>query len=305
MDQLRNYAPILLFCYKRLNTLKNTVDALLKNPECIDSDLYIFSDSFKDGKDQKAVEDVREYIKTIGGFKNIYINISSENKGLANSIIGGVTQVLSLRDSVIVLEDDLATSTNFLSFMNFCLDKFKTESKVFSISGYSFNLGISSKYLYDLYFLNRGWSWGWATWKDRWETVDWKVADYSNFIQDKKAQKDFSKGGSDLNAMLRKQMSGKLDSWAIRWFFQQYKQSGLTVYPTISKVNNEGFDADATHTSGSASRYTTKIDSSGYKEFLTPETIMNTKELQYKFQQKMGLKARIISKLRTIIKKLI
>jgi GT2 family glycosyltransferase len=156
-------APILLFTYKRLATLKQTVAALQNNPMAKESDLFIFSDGAKYESDEIIVAQIRDYLNEISGFKSLKIIKAEKNKGLANSIIDGVTQVMELYEHVIVLEDDLITTPNFLDFMNSCLNKYRASEEVFSISGYSFNLGKEPGNENDNYFLTRGWSWGWAT----------------------------------------------------------------------------------------------------------------------------------------------
>ena len=295
-------APIILFTYKRLDTLQLTVDALKKNYLAKDSDLIIFSDAAKTSKDQVAVNNVRTYLKTISGFKSITINEANTNKGLANSIIDGVSLVLQQHESVIVLEDDLVSSPNFLNYMNEALSFYKYENAVFSISGYSFNLELSDKIKEDSYFINRGWSWGWATWRNRWEQIDWEINDYSNFIQNKNERREFSKGGSDLNAMLDKQMTGNLDSWAIRWFYNQYKVKGLTLYPVQSKIFNAGFGKEATHTVGSSKRYIPVLDKGDKISQTFPNKIEINNLAQKKFQKKMGYLSRLKSKIETLLK---
>lgn len=298
---MKSLAPIVLFTYKRLDTLKLTVQALQSNFLAEDSELYIFSDAARGDVDQKAVDDVRAYLQSIEGFKTITIYESEYNKGLATSIIEGVSQVLQIHEDVIVLEDDLITTPNFLDFMNQSLVQFQAEKTVFSVSGFSFNLQIEDKYIYDTYFLNRGWSWGWATWRNRWDKTDWEIKDYNEFIKDRKAQKIFSEGGSDLNGMLKKQMNSDLDSWAIRWFYNQFKFKGLTVYPVKSTVLNEGFGINATHTKGSSRRYMPILDTSNKRDFVHPVIVGLTVKAQQKFQVKMGYLSRLISKVETII----
>lgn len=297
-------APILLFTYKRLDTLKQTVDALKKNKLADQSELYLFSDAAKVEKDRPIVQEVRDFLKTISGFKKINIIEAEKNKGLATSIIDGVTSVFKEFDKLIVLEDDLNTTSNFLYFMNSCLDKYEHQPSAFSISGYSFNLGLSEKDTEDAYFINRGWSWGWATWKDRWNEVDWKVRDYQDFVRDTKARKEFAKGGSDLNKMLDTQMSGDLDSWAIRWFYHQFKIKGLTIYPVYSKVFNNGFDQFATHTNGSGKRYLPSLDLKEKIDFSLPESVEVNPYYQNQFSRKMGILSRVISKLETIFQRI-
>ncbi|MRX63330.1 sugar transferase [Maribacter luteus] len=297
-------SPILLFTYKRLEALKNTIGALQKNNLAESSELYIFSDGPKSEKDAERIGEVRAFLKTIRGFKAVHISESMVNKGLANSIIDGVSQILKTSETVIVLEDDLLTTPNFLKYMNDALAYYKTVGKAFSISGYSFDLRCSEDPQHSTYFLNRGWSWGWATWRDRWEKVDWEVSDYSSFARDKKLQKKFAEGGSDLNKMLREQMTGQLDSWAIRWFYHQFKVGGVTLYPLGSKVYNNGFDEFATHTSGSDKRYVPYLDTTHKMDFIFPEAAEIHPEYQRMFNKKMGIISRVRSKIGTILKKL-
>ncbi len=297
---MKNMVPILLFTYKRLDALKKTIEALSANELADQSDLYIFSDGPKTEKDAAAIQKVRAYLKTVQGFKNINIKASEGNKGLAKSIISGVSEVMKLSDKVIVMEDDLLTTSNFLTFMNNALTKYENEEKVFSVSGYSMNLNQDVNNTSETYFLNRGWSWGWATWKSRWDDVDWEMKDYDIFKNDKRKKSEFAMGGSDLNKMLRNQMEGALDSWAIRWFYHQFKVSGLTLYPVYSKVYNNGFDQLATHTTGSNNRYLPLLDKDLSNEISYPKTIEISQNYQKAFLKNMGVKARIRSKVETI-----
>jgi len=298
---MNKLSPILLFTYKRFDVLKKTIEALQNNPLAAESDLYIFSDGPKNQEDEEIINNIRTYLKSVKGFKDLKIEASTKNKGLANSIIDGVNSVFKSEDRVIVLEDDLLTTPNFLDFMNQALKTYQNHENVFSISGYSFDLRNGDTDPNLTYFLNRGWSWGWATWKNRWEEVDWTVASYPEFAKNKKQRKEFSKGGSDLNAMLDKQMNGKLDSWAIRWFYHQFKINGLTLYPLGSKIYNDGFDEHATHTNGSQKRYIPFLDKDNSTEFEFPKQSLITKKYQKKFQHKMGILARIRSKIETLI----
>ncbi|WP_018613828.1 glycosyltransferase [Segetibacter koreensis] len=268
-------APILLFAYKRLDTLTRTVAALQQNYLAKQSELFVFSDAAKTSSDVTEINEVRKFLKTITGFKNIEIYESDKNKGLSNSIISGVTQVINKYGKVIVLEDDLLTSTNFLSYMNEGLEHYKTNQQVFSISGYSYQLKVDNKK--DIYFTKRGSSWGWGTWKEKWEKVDWEVKDYDEFKKSSTLQKDFNKMGSDLSSMLKKQMDGKMDSWAIRWCYHQFKHNLYSVYPSVSKVKNIGFGDGATHTFDYFNRYETSLDESGKLNFIFGDPYIDKK----------------------------
>lgn len=241
-------APIALFVYNRIDTLKQTVEALQKNYLAPESELIIFSDAGKDQKDQLSVQVVREYLKTIVGFKTIIIHEAAYNKGLATSIIEGVTMVLDDYESIIVLEDDLIISKNFLDFINQALEFYKKDEKIFSVSGWSLKLETIKRIKFDNYVHLRMSSWGWGIWKDKWTQIPWEKNYYINYLSDKKIENGFKKVSPDLPRMLKKYISGKNQSWAIRASFFQFLNNKYTVAPKMSKVNNIGFGKGATHT---------------------------------------------------------
>lgn len=296
---MNNLAPIILFTYKRLEPLKLTINAILKNHLVTDTDLIIYSDGPKSFNDIEIIDKIRLYLKSLSGFKSITLNYSEKNLGLANSIIYGVTATLEKYDKVIVLEDDLITSTNFLVFMNYALDKYESIEKVFSISGFSFDF--NSKHVEeDGYFLNRTWPWGWATWLNRWNKVDWSVPEYQNFKLDKNLRKKFSYLGSDVNSMLDKQQNGLLDSWSIRWTFYVFSKNGLVLFPKISKVINNGWDEFATNNKGLNDRYITSFDVTNNFDFNLPAEIKINQKFQKLLLSKMSFKSRFINKIKEI-----
>ena len=258
-------SPIILFVYNRLEQTQQTIKSLKKNFLAGESDLFIFSDGQKNDADKENVLRVRQYIKTIQGFNNVIVFESPENNGLANSIISGVTQIIKQQDKAIVLEDDLVTSPNFLSYMNKALIYYQNNEKIFSIAGYTPPIKNPQQ---DIYFTQRASSWGWATWQNRWKSLKWDLTvDYELFRKDKTQQKKFNIMGSDMCRMLDNQMTGKINSWAIRWCFNQFLTQQYTVYPTISKITNIGTNSFATHTKDKFNRFATPPDETGKVNF--------------------------------------
>lgn len=293
-------APICLFTYNRLEETKQTVEALQNNFLAKQSELFVFSDGPKNKDSIQNVDLIRAYIKTISGFKKITVFESSENKGLANSIISGVTKVFKKYDSVIILEDDLITSANFLNFMNQALSFYNNQSNIFSISGYTMDISGLEKIEGDFYFGCRASSWGWATWKNRWASVDWEVSNYSKFINNRSDIKRFNKGGSDMTKMLKSQMSGKIDSWAIRFCFQQFLDKKACLFPKISKVQSIGFSEEATHTVG-AKKFITTLDVGNKKKFTFKRFTKYDEKLLHSFREKFSIKQRLLDKISRFI----
>jgi hypothetical protein len=251
---MQTLAPIALFVYNRPDHTERTLKFLRQNELAAESRLFIFSDGARTEKDESKVSEVRTLLRTIDGFKSIKIIESLKNKGLAQSVISGANEILQQYQKIIVLEDDLLTSTDFLSFMNEALDRYKEQTAIFSVTGYSYPLAPLKNYLYSAYFSHRGSSWSWATWLDRWQTIDWEIKD--DFINNKMQQQAFNKTcGPDLSNMLIKQLNGKIDSWAIRFAYNAFIQGKLHVLAAKNKVKNIGHDNTGTH-----SPKTTKYD---------------------------------------------
>ncbi len=239
------FSPIALFVYKRLEHTKQTVNSLLANKESHASKLYIFSDAAKTAKDENAVSEVRKYIDSITGFAQITIVKQEHNRGLANSIISGVTNVLFENETIIVVEDDLLLSPFFLRYMNDALILYKEEISVASIHGYNYPLQIN---LPETFFLRGADCWGWATWKDRWDCFEPDSAKLLNIIQQENLENVFDYGGYAGNIkMLRSQAAGKIDSWAIRWHATNFLANKYTLSPGTSLVQNIGMDGGGTH----------------------------------------------------------
>ena len=231
---MENLAPIILFVYNRPEHIRRTAEYLLKNRLAESSKLFIFSDGPKNEKDEQKIAEVRRYLKSIRGFKEIKITEREKNLGLANSVISGVNQIFESYKKVIVLEDDIISSPSFLKYMNDALDFYKKDEKIFSISGYSYPIEIPDSYKNDIFISCRTSSWGWGTWKDRWEKVDWEVKDFDSFVRDKNAQSLFNQAGDDVTPMLKAQMWGKIDSWAIIWAYTHFKHNAFCLLPVHS-----------------------------------------------------------------------
>jgi len=161
------FAPIVLFTYNRPWHTRRTIEALQKNHLASESVIFIFSDGPKTEEDEPKVEEVRKFLKTIQGFKQIEIIEREKNWGLAKNIIDGVTKVVNEYGKVIVLEDDIVTSPSFLKFMNEALNRFEDKEKVMHISGYMYP--IKTEGLPDTFFIKPTSCWGWATWKRAWK----------------------------------------------------------------------------------------------------------------------------------------
>ena len=237
------YAPVVLFVYNRINHVKEVINALSNNLESIDTDLYIFSDGPKNDSDETKINNLRNYLKTIIGFKSVKVVENENNLGLTNSIISGLNTIFKSHENVIVLEDDILTSRFFLKYMNSALVLYSNEKKVGSISGYRYPPILQSRFNF---FIKGGDCWGWATWKDRWDDFSLDI-DYRSNMTNFYIKMHFNYLYSyKFTEILSKSYLEK-KTWAIRWHCHLYFNNQLTLYPHKTLVNNIGNDGSGTN----------------------------------------------------------
>jgi len=277
-----NLAPVCLFVYNRLEETKQTIKALQNNFLAPKSHLYIFSDGSKNENSRSKVQAVRNYIHSIKGFKNVHVFESRTNKGLATSIIDGVTKIINEYDRVIVLEDDLITTPNFLNFINQALEFYEFDKKIQSVNGFSLDLKSTIKYEKDVFFMDRTYSWGWATWKNKWELCEFDEKNIRSSLNTNNI-KEFKKYfGEDIFRMLLSSLNGVNDSWYVRWVYSHFINSHFSVYPVESKVFNIGYGTNATHCT-TIDVLETRHDSSFKVNFIMDKNIHVNKKLRKEF----------------------
>ena len=269
MNQQSHMAPIALFTYNRPRHTRKTVEALQKNELAEKSDLFVYADGPRRMEHADMVREVREYIGTINGFKSVSIIERDENYGLARSIITGVTEIVNRFGKIIVLEDDMVTSPYFLHYMNQALELYANEENVISIHGYSYPVHTK---LPETFFLKGADCWGWATWKRGWDLFEADGAKLLKELKSRNLEQRFDFFGTyDYTRMLKEQIAGKNDSWAVRWYASALLNDRLTLYPGQSLVHNIGTDNSGIHC-GETNDYRTDIASKpAHLERLRPE----------------------------------
>lgn len=239
------YAPIVLFVYRRPEHARRTLEYLRANPEAAESDLVIFSDGAKGEADAAQVAEVRQLIRDVPGFGSVRVVESERNRGLAASVVAGVTQVVEEFGRVIVLEDDMETAPGFLRFMNRALEKFESDERITSIQGYSPiepEPGISC-------FLRRGANcWGWGTWRRAWRLFDPDAGRLLAEIEKAGETDTFDlEGAFPFCRMLRDRSQNRVDSWAICWQASNFAAGKYALHTMFPLVRNIGAGKDSTH----------------------------------------------------------
>ncbi len=252
-------APVTLFVYNRPAHTRKTLHSLMANKYAAQSDLYIYADGAKPGAsevDIANIEETRRVIREEKWCKSVNIIESKTNRGLAASIIKGVSEVVRLHERIIVLEDDLVTGPYFLSFMNEALELYKFNDEVACISGYVYPV---KKKLPDTFFIKGADCWGWATWSRAWNIFEPDGKKLLQELEQRSLESKFDFENSyPYIQMLKDQINQVNNSWAIRWYASAFVANKLCLYPGRSLVQNIGIDGSGTH-SGSSDKWEVKL----------------------------------------------
>lgn len=240
------YAPIAMFVYNRIDHPLQVIDSLLQNTESKYTDLYIFSDGPRYLNDITPISSLRKKLHKVRGFKSVTVFERKTNYGLAINLIDGISRVLETNDSVIVIEDDIVVNTNFLAFMNQCLQKYKNNHQIFTVQATTGDPDNVS----DVITRAQPDCWGLAIWKDRWDLFERNVAGAFMDINanDMELRRKLNNNNSiniswQIDANLRNQRS----TWGIYLNYTSIKYNKLNIFPRYQIIKNIGQDGTGVH----------------------------------------------------------
>ena len=265
-------APIIVFAYDRPDHLRQTLAALAKNDLASQSVLYVYCDgprdwsgaasSFPSGRDGvgsyisrrygvmhcskkeydaylERIVEVRKVAHAQREFKELHVVEREKNIGLADNIVGAVTEIVNKYDRVIAFEDDIVTTRGCLTYLNGALELYKDDEQVMHISAWMYpNKGqFPTTFFYDSPYP----AGGWATWKRAWDHFNPDTADHVRYWENN--WKEFDIEGEDyLSRQLIGNLNGTLKTWYIKWYSSMRRMGGLCLYPRTAMSNNIGFD---------------------------------------------------------------
>lgn len=241
-------APIIITVYNRLSHFKLAINSLKKNELAQKSELYVVSDAASCESDRKIVCQIRNYASSIEGFKKVYLLFWEHNLGSNASWQTAIKIVLESHNSFIGMEDDIIVAPSYLEFLNAGLQYYESDKRVFCICAFTVPFKLPLNYSEDIYFYNGLSPWGFAIWKDRYQAIDESFYDrYSELKKNKKMYKKFLSIGFYIKGILLADSKGEIEAGDMRWYYHMVKNDLCSVFPTVSKAQNWGFDGSGEH----------------------------------------------------------
>ncbi|MBF7072232.1 hypothetical protein ISG33_02300 [Glaciecola sp. MH2013] len=290
---------VVFFAFNRPDKLKNTIKSYLSCFNAQTDDIFVYIDGPRNLKERVLTNECFQVSSEL--ISQATIISREDNLGLKHSIHGGISDVLKQYEAVIVIEDDLKLEPEFYNYMRTGLIKYDGNEKVYQISGYNYNPEEGT----DAFFLPIITSWGWATWRSRWKGFD-LTTNYQSLLMTKSDKKRYNFGGSfNFSRMISLEYSGKISSWAIRWYSYVYSYNGLTLYPPQSLVVNDGFNDGGTHSSYTSSELFSSANSYATSNIDYPDVVQlcefKVRSLQKHFRKRLNRK--ILGYIKSLLKR--
>lgn len=293
----KNLAPVAIFVYNRVDNTRETIEALKNNYLAKETDVFVYSDGPKNTeKSKKSVNEVRDYLKTVTGFKSFTVKEHKENVYLERNVIEGVTEIVNKFGKIIVLEDDGVSAKYFLTFMNLALDFYEQTEMVMHVATFTFIKiphNNHNKTFFWRYSENGGG--GWGTWKRAWDKFQW----FKNEKEILPLLSDEQKNKIELDGAFKCLSSLKLNPipWDICWYIAIVRNNGLAVNSPVPLIKNNGLFS-GTHFSA-INRILGKsafdIELSNREDIILDDSIVENKEaleLLKEFYSKIGKRTR-------------
>ncbi len=258
-DEIRYTAqtpPVLLLTFSRPSQAARVLERI---KEARPPSLYVACDGPRPGRDDDLanIRAIHEMVGRIDWCGNVKTLFRDRNLGCGPAVSQAITWCMEQAGEGIILEDDCLPDPTFFRFCGEMLDRYRETTNVWQVSGYNY---LSGRYESesDYMFSQCGFSWGWATWKRAWNFYDYQMKSWPAFK--KLGYHRIFPFSAATDHILEDAYNDKPNTWDYQWNYARAANSGLSLVPKFSLIENIGFGVDATHGSTLA----------GSKPFIAP-----------------------------------
>ena len=237
--------PVLFETFARPDYARQVWDAIKASKP---RSLYFYSNKARGDKPDeiKRNEEVRSFIKEIDWECDLHTWFREDYVDVYTSLKGAVDWVCEHEEAWIALEEDVVPTPAFFSFCDQMIDYYRDDMRVWNISGDNFlNLNPSG---YDYIFSQYHWMYGWATWRNRWNSVDWDNIRINECIENGVFDKLFKTKGQRIRikkAMLSvEDFIEKTKCWDFVFGLVCDQKKAVEVVPAFHLVTNIGITGE-------------------------------------------------------------
>ena len=235
---MKHNAPVLLLTYVRVDYARQVFDAIKKAQP---RKFYFYSNRPKSERTDliEKNEIIRSWAKEVDWECELHTFFAEEYEDVYPSEKRAFDWFFENEEEGIIFEDDCLPSPAFFDYCELMLEKFRDDKRIGIISGnnlYGEYNPHDTDYLFSHYFV----AWGWATWKDRYQSIDWDDVDINRMINASVFDAYFNSRGE---RELHKKFFSKLNikgKWEYMFFLTNIINGRINVHPRMNLIQNIG-----------------------------------------------------------------
>jgi hypothetical protein len=303
LNNIESNTAILIIGYNRPALLEN----LLSRIDSGTRRIYVSIDAPRNTQDWELVDsskNVAEAFKSRRDKGETLLNFRMENLGLSNAVVSAIDWAFETEEKLIILEDDVLPSKDFLTYMDHYLDKYQNNFLVWQVGGHNANprTTLSSNDYLSIFPM----IWGWGTWRTRWKLYEQELFKFEGkLVANLKSYVDSGILDSVFDDYWESRIQAlKLgrDTWDYQWAFSMWMHKSFSIQPGSNRTLNLGQNSSGTNTTSSSVFLTKK--NFGYHGKNRPPHILqwNEKEDKITWAYVFGRTHIVSKKIRAILK---
>lgn len=233
--------PVLFITFVRSDYARQTFDSIkVAKPQ----KLYFYSNKGRVRKDDEIErnDEIRSFVNEIDWDCELHTWFREEYVNVYDSIRGAISWLFDNEEQGIVLEEDCVPTKAFFSFCDQMIMKFCNDQRVWMVSGDNY---IScNPEGYDYIFSHMFQIYGWASWRNRWNKIDWELTGIDEFLQSDKIRYLFpqEKLYKDRVRIIKDNVNylRKTKCWDGVFHYTMFMNNAMCVYPKVLLVTNIG-----------------------------------------------------------------
>jgi hypothetical protein len=200
----------------------------------------------------ERVQECRELVVTIDWDCDMRTLFRDSNLGCGQGVSTAITWFFEQVEAGIILEDDIIPARSFFPFCADLLERYRTDTRVFAISGCNFVPSESQEHPELPYrFSQVPHIWGWATWRRSWSKHQLNISGWQRALPPVNLWRSAGRsvaGATYWASTFELLARGKVDTWDGQLVFASMVARQLTATSNVNLIENIGFGAAATHT---------------------------------------------------------
>jgi len=240
--------PVLLILYNRVEETHNVFQVLRTVQP---SEIYVAGDGGKAGdrEDIKLTYRTRSVIQPEWPCQ-VHTFYQEEHLGRSEMVFEAMKWFFSMEEEGIVLFEDTVPHYDFFPFCETLLNQYRNNEQIFSINGSYLRRRSRQKYKKRMkkgessyYFSAYSTTWGFATWRNRWNDFSLAMEDYTPARLKGIVEPYMTRNRQKSYWISRFNMLRKLKKkyWSYQYLLHIWVHKGLCITPYLNLVTNIGF----------------------------------------------------------------